>query len=975
MYTNERWVVRTATENDGASADLVALMNEAREFSVSGVNLLEALDKVFEIWPDVGWVYRYEVPENEDYPANTIIIGGGGLNPNQGTYAYGKGNGLKSITRTVANADELATRIFAYGSSRNMLPRWYNDQNIKDADSVDIQNLMIPVSEWGTTTVGGVDLPDAAKAYLDADSATMTRLGLRPKTYYFDGTGDLPEIYPTIREMTIAAVRATKSSSSDPYYPSTSVYTSGSARVDKVLSVGTVFDSGLAGENGKSSVSNDSTVVSQVGTMTMPAGESMKQFDFLTRTYTIGESGSMVLSVNADLGGTVVCDFARAMNLLIITSADMGTPTTYELEQDALGNWLIGSYNIPSLPFTGTSGQTVTVKIALVVYTTSGDSARTFTTNITGDFTSEVTRKRATTFKIGIRQIGFDINAQAALGDNKTIAFRSGKCAGRSFAIKTCTYVQATDSWSLEVIRSQDDSLSQWFPNTDYPVRGVETNYGGDEFVLLDIAMPDEYVLAAEMKLLNAAQELLDDASVERWQYNPEIDAKFMVENDREILPGESMTLMDGQIVDGSSDNAIHLLQHGGGYVLTSQEQRILLSSSGYITSALVDTVVISEGEAAIPTYKVTLLDRKRKSFSEAKGADSISSTPVTKLSSTTTNTATATKGDTYFTLDENGNVTLKEQYQNLWVSGWMAAGGVGTGGGGGGGASYLNDLNDVNAPSPSNGQALVYRSGEWVNETIQVSGNYIPLSGSTAITGTLGASGWSITTGGAASLSSITRSGAILYIGNTNNQGYVWLREDTYIGGVMLMGGTSTSSANALWSITSAGAATFASVAVNGGTSSGFLKADGSVDTTTYLTSHQSVTLATGTNSGTMKLTTAAGTTDNIAVKNCVTTDGTQTISGTKTFSATTTAANIIPGGTNDLGSSSSRWSNIYGSNANLTGNLSMAQASTITIGPITISYDSVNKALHISGTDNGTTIGLYCDGFVSAGGVQSNS
>ncbi len=500
------------------------------------------------------------------------------------------------------------------------------------------------------------------------------------------------------------------------------------------------------------------------------------------------------------------------------------------------------SYNIPSLPFTGTSGQTVSVKIALVVYTTSNDSARTFTTDITGDFTSEVTRKRATTFKIGIRQIGFDINAQAALGDNKTIAFRSGKCAGRSFAIKTCTYVQATDSWSLEVIRSQDDSLSQWFPNTDYPVRGVETNYGGDEFVLLDIAMPDEYVLAAEMKLLNAAQELLDDVSVERWQYNPEIDAKFMVENDREILPGESMTLMDGQIVDGSSDNATHLLQHGGGYVLTSQEQRILLSGSGYLTSALVDTVVISEGEAAIPTYKVTLLDRKRKSYSEAKGADSISSTPVTKLSSTTTNTATATsKGDTYFTLDDNGNVTLKEQYQNLWVPGWMAAGGVGTGGGGGGGATFLNDLEDVTAPSPSNGQALVYRNGEWVNETVQVSGNYIPLSGSTAITGTLGATGWSITTGGVASVGTLTRSGAILYIGNTNNQGYVWLREDTYFGNAMLMGGTSTSSANAIWTIEADGDATFASIAVNGGTSSGFLKADGSVDTTTYLISGSS--------------------------------------------------------------------------------------------------------------------------------------
>ena len=39
-------------------------------------------------------------------------------------------------------------------------------------------------------------------------------------------------------------------------------------------------------------------------------------------------------------------------------------------------------------------------------------------------------------------------------------------------------------------------------------------------------------------------------------------------------------------------------------------------------------------------------------------------------------------------------------------------------------------------------------------------------------------------------------------------------------------------------------------------------------LDTTTYLSSHQTITLASGTNNGTLKITTAAGTTDNIAVK-----------------------------------------------------------------------------------------------------------
>ena len=188
MYPNT-WVVRLATTEMGASQDLVDLMAEAREFTVSGVSLLGALDKIYEVWPEVGWTFSYDSNTGK----NILTIGGAGLNQAQ-SYQYGKGNGLKSITRTVANADEIATRIFAYGSSRNMLPRWYNSQTIKDADSVDIQNLMLPVNPvgtqgqsgyyhgWGKTLDNGVMKPDPAKAFLDASSAVMTRLGLRPKT-------------------------------------------------------------------------------------------------------------------------------------------------------------------------------------------------------------------------------------------------------------------------------------------------------------------------------------------------------------------------------------------------------------------------------------------------------------------------------------------------------------------------------------------------------------------------------------------------------------------------------------------------------------------------------------------------------------------------------------------------------------------------------------------------------------------------
>ena len=83
----------------------------------------------------------------------------------------------------------------------------------------------------------------------------------------------------------------------------------------------------------------------------------------------------------------------------------------------------------------------------------------------------------------------------------------------------------------------------------------------------------------------------------------------------------------------------------------------------------------------------------------------------------------TKLENESFFRLVD-GNVTLKEDYQNLLVPGWLAAGGIGTGGGGG--VSFLKELTDVHhddtgilrsdGTAVQNGDVLVYDSenGIW---------------------------------------------------------------------------------------------------------------------------------------------------------------------------------------------------------------------------------------------------------------------
>lgn len=236
LYPN-KWRIEVY---EGIDADLNALMRETKAYSVSNGSCLDALSEIYNLWKNVGWIHTYDATRD----VNVITIGRANVRDTENTsktFSYGVGNGLTSIRKATANEGEFATRLYVYGSERNIQTRYYNNFNIVDKDSVDIRNLMLPISSWGKTN----GKPDASKAYLQADASIIEKYGLIPRTVYFDGNEN-EEIYPSIVGLTMSDVRKAMieaGEESSPFLPADFPY-----RIDRIGQVINPTDNGTQEE-------------------------------------------------------------------------------------------------------------------------------------------------------------------------------------------------------------------------------------------------------------------------------------------------------------------------------------------------------------------------------------------------------------------------------------------------------------------------------------------------------------------------------------------------------------------------------------------------------------------------------------------------------------------------------------------------------------------------------------------------------
>ena len=557
-------------------------ISEAKDFTIDG-SCLDALSRIYETWDSIGWIHTVE------NGVNVITIGAPNTRSSDNTsdpFLYGKGNGLRTIKMDVTNRDEIVTRLYPFGSERNLPNRYYNGKTIRDAESVDIKHLMPPISVWGKTPEGGLNIPDPAKAYVEpSDPLRVARYGIIPKRVWFDGSDGLEEIYPTIERVTIGEVTAGLDELGETdYVPDPAVYPDEDTRVDEVVWATEIEDSGVIGEDGKSTVSlYKASVSAQTRNWTAAQIEGGAEVSFVAATgpLSVEANKPIRLRVTPEIDQLEILSLDTDL-IATITIGISGSEDKYQRSITPVKDPSAAKYylDLPELEMDLTPESSESISLLYQVLL-EGVTKSIVIKNKAGIFRFGSVYPVAQRFQIRIPQIGFDLNDRAAQGGGMTISMKDGACGGRSFPINKCVYEGATDSWLLTLTRQEDPSTDVLYPNGDgYNIAA------GDHFVLLDIAMPELYIAIAENRLLIAAQSLIDELSAESVRYEPEIDAIVMANESRSIREGMYMEVTDVDVIGGTD------------YVL-------------------IDSLTISEGEAVIPTYKVVLRDKKRLSLSQ----------------------------------------------------------------------------------------------------------------------------------------------------------------------------------------------------------------------------------------------------------------------------------------------------------------------------------------------------------------------
>jgi hypothetical protein len=472
LYTGtQQWTVVVSSDSEGKKNVPV---------SISNINVWGALELVNTTF-EMNFIIR----------GRTITIGTEGVAV-EGMFSYGKGNGLYQIERNAEQDQAIITRLRAYGSTRNMPVRYYNEIHY---------------------VTGSVYVVASYSDNLASNNFYWVKLNLAYTKQRFDETVDFQvnniwyEGHWEYHSQSYGEVEAGYSMK---------VYTQRSGlfrNEDKI-------------QNFKDGVHYAAFPSWAVEVPLIPAQQVVQ--NLMLPGFSFEENDVYVDSDNlSELGireGTVFFDGST-------DGLDEIYPSIEGMTADDL--------NEAGIPVTVVAGDNGNLDEIADADQVEDD----------GFWTDKADGESIPPFKAVLKNIGFDIREYWYDGMQPVLSMRDGQLGGREFNIinvEEGTAGGGVKTYILTLERVEDSDLGMYFPNKDYNMKP------GDKFVILDIEMPDVYIKAASQRLLRAAKEYLAKNDYVRYTYSPKVDEIYMArQHDKAMASGGAVKSLHDTLKEG----------------------------------------------------------------------------------------------------------------------------------------------------------------------------------------------------------------------------------------------------------------------------------------------------------------------------------------------------------------------------------------------------------------------------------------
>lgn len=546
-----------------------------------------------------------------------VIIGMSAMEASH-VFKYGKGNGLYEIERVADQDQQIVTRLYAYGSDKNLPLHYYAELNMEVFATV--TDILVAKNDSGEKELRVLlDIPCGSPIGMfkvrDRIPANVTSYGSDVAIGSYVVSGHVTSYTKPESVSYLSFFAGWRSDSGGQETDASDLYNADKDVLASILSAGVsvgdkIYFTSNVNKEGFPSANRD------YGTQNLP--NNMAINTLMLPGFPLYSLSEVCKSVY-DAGNDVTKIYYRK------------NPTIDYTESNVImrlgGNHMIGFSSDRYRPYIESPNQsTLGVKEGVVEFTEETDENGlqevypTIEGMTKGEVFGTLSEERldevvgATmiedngvfgdgdipNFKITLKNLGFNLkDAFAEAGSSMTISMKDGYCGGRDFDVKSITQDRETGNWVLSVNRAEDSALGLYFPYSYHVSIGEAAQEdepyqirGGDHFVLTGIDLADTtYVEAASIRVLKKAISWLQNNDYMRYTYMPKVDEIFMArERDEAVRNGQT---------------PLHDILKGG-MLIHFQDTDLDIDSSIFI-----DSITIKEGDSAVPTYEIVLREEK----------------------------------------------------------------------------------------------------------------------------------------------------------------------------------------------------------------------------------------------------------------------------------------------------------------------------------------------------------------------------